>query len=56
MRDDNIGEFVRWRENLGDDDLLHAFRAIKALETVKFELTLREEGFLDQIEAAVERF
>lgn len=54
MQDDEIRDFIAWSEGFERDDMLHAFRAIKALERIRFELTMREEGFMDRIEEIAE--
>lgn len=51
MRDNELSEFLTWQEDLGTDDLIAAFRAIRALDQIRFELALRDEGFLERVEA-----
>ena len=52
---DETQEFLAWRNGFSmEDDGLEAFRALKALDTIRFELTTRTEGYLGRIERAAQ--
>lgn len=38
----DISEFLAWREDLGDDDLLQAFTALKTIEAIEFALVIHD--------------
>lgn len=52
---DEIQEYINWAEafDLADDGL-KAFRAINALEAIRFELAVRGEGYIDRIQGLAE--
>ena len=51
--DDEVLEFLSWEEDLNSKDLLHAFRSIKKLERIKFEMITKSEGYMERIENEV---
>lgn len=56
MRDDEIEEFLVWQKELTDVDLIRAFRALKLIDRIRFELATREDGYGERIEAYLESF
>ncbi len=33
---EDIEEYIEWKKRLGEEDMIHAFRAIKTLTNIKF--------------------
>lgn len=47
---DDMQDFLHWAEDFDiKDDGLQAYRALKALEAIEFELTVGGEGYIDRI-------
>lgn len=50
MNTDETQDYLEWKRGFSwGDDGLHAFRAIKALEKIRFEIATREEGYVGRI-------
>lgn len=48
-------EYLEWKRGFSwEDDGLAAFLALKTLEKVRFELTMRETGYVDRIRELTE--
>lgn len=56
MRDDEIIEFISWQSEMNESDLIHAFRALKLIERIRFEFVAGEEDHVERIKAYVDCF
>lgn len=55
MSDDLTRDFLQWKKDFSwEDDGLHAFLSIRALEKIRFELTMRGEGYVERIREITE--
>lgn len=56
MNEQDLSEFLTWRNGFSlSDDGVAAYKALKALETIRFELATRTEGYLGRIQIAVDQ-
>ena len=52
---DETHDFLQWRDGFSlADDGLAAYRALRALEKIQFELATKEGGYIGRIESAVQ--
>lgn len=48
-------DYLNWKANFSwGDDGLHAYRSIVTLDAVRFEMTMKGEGYLERIKELLE--
>lgn len=58
MVEDRIEEYLAWRRGMKEEDFVHAFQSIKALEAIKFSIATisSKQEKLDAIEEEAARW